>query len=212
MYRYDIRDFRIALRDRAGLVKRRDLHLSGRFKRYSRLEKYAAPCSYTVSHHYSHRCCKSERTRTAYDEHRYASRQREADCLSDQQPHQYRHRSYRDDCRYEYPRYLVCYFCYRRLCRCRIAYHLYYLRKRSVLAYSCSLALQESRLVDRRRGYRIVRSFVHRHALSGQSRFIDRAHPAFHYTVYRYALTRANDEYIAFFYLRCRHRHFLTVS
>ena len=55
-------------------------------------------------------------------------------------------------------------------------------------------ASEKAGLVDRGGGNRVARGLVHRDALAGQRRFVDRAAALQHHAVHRNALARAHDE------------------
>ena len=112
----------------ACFIKHGYLSFSCLLKRNGGLEKYAVLCADTVSDHYRNGSGKSECTRTAYNKHRYSSRQSISEILSEQEPH---YRSDNGNCnngRNEYSRYLVGNLRNGRFCCRRIAHHFYYLR------------------------------------------------------------------------------------
>ena len=200
--RNDIRHTRLAARDRAGLIQRDDLRFPGFFQRNRRFEQNSVLRAEAVADHDRHRCGKSQRAGTGNDQHGNAPRQRIAEGLADQQPHDQRHDGNGNDRRNEHAGHPVGDLCDGRLGRRRVADHLDDLRQRGILAHARRLAAQEARLVDRRSGNAVPRPLVRRDALAGQGRLIDRAAALEHDAVHRDVFARTHDKHVALAHLR----------
>ncbi len=192
--RYHVRNLRRSAGDCTRLVESHNLHLARFLKRGGSLKHYAVFCPHAVTDHNSDRRCKTERARTAYHKHRNAPCKRKAHAVARHKPNQNRDYRYNYDRRHEHARHLVGDFRNRSFCRRRVAHHLYYLRKRRVLAHAQSLAFDKARLIYSRRGNPVAHRLVNRDALTRKRGLIDRACPLKHNAVNGNALTRTDDK------------------
>ena len=208
----DVRHLRLAGRDRAGLVERDNFDAARLLEARRRLEQDAVLRAEAAAHHDGDRCREAERTRAADDEHRNAARQRVANRLPDQEPHDRRHKRDPDDRRDEHAGHFIRDLRDWRFRRRRVGDHLDDLRERRVLADARRAAAEEAGLVDRRGRDRVARRLVRRDALAGQRRFVDRARALEHHAVHWDALARPHNKYIVPLHLFDRHGDLLPVA
>ena len=199
--RYHIRYFRFPACDGSGLIQSYDLHFTGLFQRYRRLEHDSVLCAHSVTNHNGNRCGKSQCTRAADDQYGYTSCKRVAESLSGKQPYDRRNYRDQDNHRYKYTGNFICNLRNRRFCRSRIADHLNDLRKCGIFPNSGCLAFEETGLIHGCCRYLVTFCFVNRNTLSGKCCFIDCTGSFQHDTVYRYIFTRSYYKDIAFFHL-----------
>ena len=122
--RYHIRYFRFPACDGSGLIQSYDLHFTGLFQRYRRLEHDSVLCTHSVTYHNGNRCRKSQCTRAADNEYGNTSCQCESNTLTCDQPYDNCNHCNRNNRRHKYPGYTVCNLCDRCFgCR-RITDHL----------------------------------------------------------------------------------------
>ena len=207
-----IRNARLAASYGACLIKRDDLRLSRFLERYRRFEQNAVFGAHSVADHYGNGRCKAERARAAYNEHRYASRQRKANRLACYEPCGNGYRRDRNDRRHKNARDLVGDLSDRRF-RCgSIAHHADDLRKRRILADASRLAADKARAIHGSGRDLASGRFVNGDALAGERRFIDGTAAVYHHAVNRDALSGAHKEHVVLCDLLDRHGHFRTVS
>ena len=122
--RYHIRYFRFPACDGSGLVQSYDLHFTGLFQRYRRLEHDSVLCAHSVTNHNGNRCGKSQCARATDNEYGNTSCQCESNTLTCDQPYDNCNHRNRNNRRHKYPGYTVCNLCDRCFgCR-RITDHL----------------------------------------------------------------------------------------
>ena len=187
--------------DGPGFIQGNDLRLPCLLQGNRCLEHNAVLCPHPVAYHDGHRSRKSQGAGAADHQHGNSSGQRKARRLACDQPYRDGHKGDPDHRRDEYAGYPVRHLGDGRFCSRRITHHLDDLGKRRVLAHPGRLAFQETGLIERRSRHPIPGVFIHRDALAGQGRFIDRADPFQHNAVHRYIFTGPYDEHIAFAHL-----------
>ena len=182
--RNDIRYLWLPAGDRPSLVKCHDLHLACFFQGNGGLEHDPVLRSHSISYHDRYRRRQAQRARAADYQYRDSSCQCKSYTLSRNQPYQDGYHRYAYYRRHENAGYPVCHLGNRRFGGCRVADHLNDLGKGRILPHPGGLAPKKSRMIQGCRRHRVSHFLVHRYALPGQRRFIDRAaaiqHDAIH--------------------------------
>ena len=192
--RENVRHMRFPGCDCSGLVQCHDLRFSCILQCHGIFEKDSVFGSHAVSDHDRYRCCKSQCTRTADNEHGNPARQCKTDVFSGKQPDDDGDPCNGDDRRYKHTGYFIGDFCNRRLGSCRIRHHPDDLGKRGVFSHTGCLTAQEPGLVRRCRADGGAFLFVDRNTLSGECCLVDRTATFYDNSIDRNIFPRTHDK------------------
>ena len=171
--RQNIRYFRLSESNRTCFVKDCNLCFTCLFKCFGILEKNTVFCALSASDHNCNRRCKTESTRTAYNQNADGSVQRKRKIALNQLPYNKCNNRNNNNNRNKHGTYLVGKLCNRCLRRACVCYHFNYFCKCGIITYICRTAFDEACFKNCCTSNLVALRFINRHTLACQHCFVD---------------------------------------